>query len=70
MTDDHGWRPIESAPRDGTAIILLEPALYNNVNVWVGRWSRGAWRDDRKGYRLKPSHYLIIPAPPGSDGDG
>lgn len=26
------WQPIESAPRDGTRVLLFEPATYTNRN--------------------------------------
>ena len=58
-----GWRPIESAPKDGKAIITLD----NEGNVasaqwcscsryWVETWSKSEWS--------KVTHWMPLPDPP------
>jgi hypothetical protein len=50
MTD--GWKSMESAPRDGTRVLLHLPKLqdtYNHfwgITVWIGHWTQGHWRID------------------------
>ena len=64
------WRPIETAPKDGTGIIIASIVL-NHVNVvglswWTGSiavdggWCR-RWRDE-------PTHWIPLPSPPTTEG--
>jgi hypothetical protein len=68
---EEGWRPIESAPRDGTPIIL---GWHHPIKGWA--WNRGAWhgRGWAKvgGSQQPPSHWhpLAAPPPPAGDGEG
>ena len=67
MTAPQGWQPIESAPKDGTDIILWLP--------WIGRVRTGRWTMHKRwsadfgvAYRLpllgEPTHWMPLPAPP------
>lgn len=69
-----GWRPIESAPKDGTAILLLYKghaveALWECVDSGDGesgkqpayRWSS---EFDFFGYGTEPTHWMPLPEPP------
>jgi hypothetical protein len=39
------WQPIETAPRDGTEVILFSPeAVY--PGIFMARWDGKAWRND------------------------
>ena len=65
------WQPIETAPKDGSNIIL-----GNDVTVAVGKWARDDWRamyfvcegtdDFRAGAGLiyKPTHWQPLPKSP------
>lgn len=46
---DHGWRPIESAPRDGTKIWAYIPRIYSS-----GLQCLVAWDTDKYAKRPKP----------------
>jgi hypothetical protein len=62
------WRPIKTAPTDGTLIFLYEE-LQNKPHVFVGSW----WQGPNWGYfedngpeprGWKPTHWMPLPAPP------
>lgn len=69
------WQPIETAPRDGTAVLLYEPDCWMHP-VWVAQWERGGTYY-REGWRCfvaadgeevlhpeKPTHWMPLPEPP------
>lgn len=84
-----GWKPIESAPKDGTDILLT-----NGVHVSCGHWhydeggttehrdldGRYIGQDDRDGFAgwldwmggmtPNPTHWMPLPAAPGSTASG
>lgn len=65
------WRPIDSAPRDGTDILLYCPPVgkFAEEND-IGRWNQslGQWQmPDHQcgGYgKCDPTHWMPRPAPP------
>ena len=63
-----GWQPIESAPKDGTRILLgwkLQEAVI--VARWVAPDTRGdlVWELDEDGSYVKaPTHWMPLPEPP------
>jgi hypothetical protein len=70
------WQPIETAPKDGTEVILW-PGIRNQVNgvtpSAAGRWlverstMKGMWYDLGVGHHngyWKPTHWMHLPAPP------
>lgn len=57
------WKPIETAPRDGTAVLVALPGVRP---VYVS-WRSGEWRYPFTVRRLKayqPTHWMPLPAPP------
>jgi hypothetical protein len=75
MREQSGWRPIETAPKDGTEVLLYCP----EQGVARGRWNdcryasnpRPYWTNDAE--RLfgvsrtrsdQPTHWMPLPAPP------
>jgi hypothetical protein len=69
------WQPIETAPRDGTRVLLWHPrALARGENVIVGWWliddwwtSHNCWLNDRdpdSDFDLAPTHWQPLPSPP------
>lgn len=67
---ERAWQPIETAPRDGTRILLRE----TDDEMWVGHWDTspwvtgvGAWitlenRSDT--YEIAATHWQPLPTPP------
>lgn len=70
------WLPIESAPRDGTEVLL---ALWDGNNprngrvLSVGHWHEGMWHNDcprdKTTELYPPTHWQPLPAPPEEHGD-
>jgi len=70
-----GWQPIETAPKDGTEVLLYLGAPWNKVEkaYWFPAWQN--WqrsgdkpdtvRDEYCGIGSAiPTHYQLLPAPP------
>lgn len=60
------WKSIESAPKDGTEIILCEADPIQGQRIFVGYWRKKAWRQPHvwKGPTLNPTHWAELPSPP------
>jgi len=70
------WRPIESAPKDGTHVLL-----FWNDEVLTGHWwprgkvqygAKGNWTKDRFGlgstaHWSAPTHWQPLPKPPAEE---
>ena len=54
------WRPIESAPRDGT-LVLLSKADDADWPLRCRRWENGHWRGHDA---ADATHWMPLPAPP------
>jgi hypothetical protein len=71
-SNDNGWRPIETAPKDGTAVLLggCSPGPAIRIGWWGnGRYlsrTRGWERDWTTGadYGFAPTHWMPLPDPP------
>jgi len=75
MSDTVGWRPIETAPRDGRHILLYE---RENDSVCEGRYVTDACRwfernahptDAWDGEIYRPTHWMPLPSPPKESDD-
>ena len=55
-----GWQPIETAPRDGAAVLVYD----ENLTYEIAYRYRAEWRYGPKGYSCKPTHWMPLPAPP------
>jgi hypothetical protein len=61
------WQPIETAPKDGTRILLWVLSQYDPREA-VGRWdSHGYWAIDYNDVPCDPTHWMPLPAPPKED---
>lgn len=74
---EQGWRPIESAPRDGTMVLLFFTAWGSRGpdgrdnppdskgHTYIGRWDGSDWTDGEAGfYGRECTHWRPLPAPP------
>ena len=71
------WQPIETAPKDGTYVILVDCDL-----VTIGKWMNSdALRDEawvgfdsiqslHKTCVMAPTHWMPLPSPPGTEEEG
>lgn len=68
------WQPIETAPKDGTRIILGYSGSHSCEGFWMDDPSRNYWEDigwfDSDSDVLcehprKPTHWMPLPKPPG-----
>lgn len=60
-----GWLPVESAPRDGRAVILA----HMGGKPYIGNWFHDTWMDER-GLSRGPSHWRPLPQPPAMHAPG
>ncbi len=66
------WRPIETAPKDGTQLWLFEGGTSRKTwRGWYdkdeGQWIWGARADDKTVaflMRLNPTHWMPLPSEP------
>ena len=68
MTD---WRPIETAPRDGTHLLLFDDRdrMLIEADIAIGWWQDGEWRDwgdiGCSGlFPYEPTHWMPLQEPP------
>ena len=57
------WQPIESAPKDGTRVLLWCPAERFIIFLGNYRESSGGWTENGS-YVLEPTHFMPLPEPP------
>jgi len=55
------WYPIETAPKDGTEILLTD-GHYKRTGYWARRINR--WSMDAAVALNMPTHWMPLPAPP------
>lgn len=65
-----GWQPIETAPKDGTWVMLgragrmPEVGSWENGSPWLDGWFCGGERSDSYGPDFDPTHWMPLPEPP------
>jgi hypothetical protein len=60
------WQPIETAPKDGSAVLAFWPKAYQGKGgMYVVLWFDGQFVPTTMGYRgIKFTHWMPLPAPP------
>jgi len=64
------WQPIDTAPKDGTTIIVYRPKFDGKYipKVGVDYWGKyklkpmGCWMKSRTD--VQPTHFILLPEPP------
>jgi hypothetical protein len=66
-----GWQPIETAPKDGTRVLISRMDRYADLMYMYVAWCRRkSWiiLESAKGTRYSvdtpPTHWMPLPAPP------
>jgi hypothetical protein len=64
-----GWQPIETAPKDGTAVLGYVPGrqgFFSRQDVAVVAWIETRWQSVNSGHWLTSdvTHWMPLPAPP------
>ena len=65
-----GWRPIETAPKDGTSILVSDGAEVDQAEFWDDRgyWvAIGGKCAAGNGLGYDPTHWMPLPPAPGSE---
>lgn len=60
------WRPIETAPRDGTPVLVIWKAYLPEVVCAVVMWDGDQWRE-ADDIVSGPTHWLPLPPAPGAE---
>lgn len=62
------WQPIETAPKDGSQILLYgrvdSDRAFRHIGFWSERWND--WLDMTMSFSV-PTHWMPLPAPPESE---
>lgn len=60
----NGWRPIETAPKDGLKDILVWKKGFIGIAVWQPIYDRGFGWVTNTGFQVEPTHWQPLPEPP------
>jgi hypothetical protein len=59
------WQPIETAPKDGTPVMIYDPEF--SIKVYVAAWMYDfQWveADGEHHLEFNPTHWMPLPEPP------
>lgn len=73
VQDVAGWQPIETAPKDGTRLLLMwEPFSGMSEHVELGKWNvRNGWVNTYgHAFSGSPTHFMPLPAAPAKQEGG
>ncbi len=62
------WQPIETAPKDGTRVLLCIDHGEWGDKVWTGLWGDG-WMVSYGKARTEPTHWMPLPKAPANGGN-
>jgi hypothetical protein len=64
IPDPNGWRPIDTAPKDGRDLLCWSDGLF--IGAMVLYWMDGYWREKAncQGLKSDPDYWMPLPDPP------
>jgi hypothetical protein len=67
LRKDAEWQPIETAPKDGTRLLLIIDHGEHGDKIWTGLWADG-WAVSYGKPENAPTHWKPLPQPPAIKG--
>jgi len=64
MSNDNQWQPIETAPKDGTFILLYDKNVGVHQGRWIGSPFSMGWRQCSNFGMYDATHWMPLPPPP------
>ncbi len=61
---DGVWQPIETAPKDGTYVLVYEPYQDPTIGWFSQRGAGWCMFDDNVDMQCKPTHWMPLPEKP------
>lgn len=59
------WQPIESAPTDGTRVLVFDPAAEEKITIdYYGYVTKDSDGWPTYGWDGSPTHWISLPEPP------
>jgi len=62
------WRGMESAPKDGTFVLVIDSEYGDHSGAFVAQYSQhsfsGCWLTSHTPHVVRPTHWLPLPTPP------
>ena len=66
MITNFGWQLIDTAPRDGTPVLLFHPA-WDMFEVGVYNPELGRWQERTGDLLEMPTRWMALPPPPEAE---
>lgn len=59
------WQPIETAPKDGSGVLVYQPDVYESDQILIGWWDSHlkSWLVG-EGFQADPTHWMPLPGKP------
>lgn len=68
------WRGMESAPKDGTFVLVIDSEYGDHSGAFVAQYSQhsfsGCWLTSHTPHVVRPTHWMPLPTPPIESDDG
>ena len=57
------WKPIKTAPKDGTEILAYTTFGIEICRFVQDEWTNGKWINNNQGF-CQPTHWMVLPPKP------
>ena len=65
---EQGWLGIESSPKDGTFVLVIDSEYGDHSGAFVAQYSQhsfsGSWLTSHTPHVVRPTHWMPLPTPP------